>query len=110
MKWWQLCALFNILSNEPSHQITLLDSRNTCNYLRWDDESTDDDVSLWTEKQCEEHELMHDEHVIDSLNELTKAAIEINNKLYKKIMKWKYNEENWEWTEFISNWINELYL
>ena len=33
------------------------------------------------------NEFMHDEHVIDSLNEFTKVAIEIDNKLYKRVMK-----------------------
>ena len=33
------------------------------------------------------NELMHDECVIDNLNKLIKAAIEIDNKLYKRIMK-----------------------
>ena len=32
-------------------------------------------------------ELMHDEHMIDNLNEFTKAAIEIDNKLYERVMK-----------------------
>ena len=32
-------------------------------------------------------ELMCDRHVINNLNELTKAAIEIDNKLYKRAMK-----------------------
>ena len=31
--------------------------------------------------------LMCDEHMIDSLNKLIKAAIEIDNKLYKRAMK-----------------------
>ena len=31
--------------------------------------------------------LMHDRHMIDSLNELIKAAIKIDNKLYKRVMK-----------------------
>ena len=33
------------------------------------------------------NELMCDRHVIDSLNKLTKAAIEIDNKLYERVMK-----------------------
>ena len=31
--------------------------------------------------------LMYDRHMINSLNKLMKAAIEINNKLYKRVMK-----------------------
>ena len=31
--------------------------------------------------------LMCDKHMIDNLNKLMKAAIEINNKLYKRVMK-----------------------
>ena len=49
------------------------------------------------------NKFMHDKHVINSLNKFIKAAIEINNKLYKKIMKWKYNKENHKWIEFISD-------
>ena len=33
------------------------------------------------------NELMHDEHMINNLNELMKAAIKIDNKLYEKVMK-----------------------
>ena len=33
------------------------------------------------------NEFMHNECMINNLNELIKIAIEINNKLYKKIMK-----------------------
>ena len=33
------------------------------------------------------NELMHDKCVIDNLNKFMKAAIEIDNKLYKKVMK-----------------------
>ena len=40
------------------------------------------------------NEFMHDKHMINSLNKLTKTAIKINNKLYKQIMKKKYNEKN----------------
>ena len=40
------------------------------------------------------NKLMHDRHVINSLNKLIKAAIEINNKLYKRVMKQKYDEKN----------------
>ena len=47
--------------------------------------------------------LMHDRHVIDNLNEFTKAAIEIDNKLYERAMKQKYDEENCEQAEFVSN-------
>ena len=42
------------------------------------------------------NKLMCDECVINSLNKFTKAAIEIDNKLYKRVMKWKYDEENHE--------------
>ena len=42
------------------------------------------------------NELMCDKHVIDSLNEFIKTVIKINNKLYKRVMKQKYNEENCE--------------
>ena len=38
--------------------------------------------------------LMCDRHVINNLNEFMKAAIEINNKLYKRVMKQKYDGEN----------------
>ena len=48
-------------------------------------------------------ELMCDRHVIDSLNELTKAAIEINNKLYERVMKQKYDGENHEQAGFVSD-------
>ena len=40
--------------------------------------------------------LMHDRCIINNLNKLMKAAIEIDNKLYERIMKQKYNEENHE--------------
>ena len=40
------------------------------------------------------NELMHDECVINNLNEFIKAVIEINNKLYERVMKQKYDEEN----------------
>ena len=33
------------------------------------------------------NELMHDEHVINNLNKLIKAAIKIDNKLYERVMK-----------------------
>ena len=39
---------------------------------------------------------MHDKCVINNLNKFMKAAIEINNKLYEKAMKQKYDEENHE--------------
>ena len=32
-------------------------------------------------------ELMHDEYMINNLNEFMKAAIKIDNKLYEKVMK-----------------------
>ena len=33
------------------------------------------------------NKLMHDRHVINNLNKFIKAAIEIDNKLYKRVMK-----------------------
>ena len=30
---------------------------------------------------------MHDKHMINNLNKFIKAAIEINNKLYERVMK-----------------------
>ena len=33
------------------------------------------------------NKFMHDECMIDNLNEFMKAAIEIDNKLYKRVMK-----------------------
>ena len=33
------------------------------------------------------NEFMHDEHMINNMNEFMKTTIEIDNKLYKKIMK-----------------------
>ena len=33
------------------------------------------------------NKFMHDEHMINNLNEFIKAAIKINNKLYKRVMK-----------------------
>ena len=33
------------------------------------------------------NKFMCDKHVINNLNKLIKAAIEINNKLYKRVMK-----------------------
>ena len=40
------------------------------------------------------NKFMHDKHVINNLNKFIKAAIKINNKLYKRVMKQKYDEEN----------------
>ena len=42
------------------------------------------------------NKLMHDEHMIDSLNEFMKIAIKINNKLYKRNMKQKYDKKKCE--------------
>ena len=33
------------------------------------------------------NEFMHDKHMINNLNEFMKAAIEIDNKLYERVMK-----------------------
>ena len=50
---------------------------------------------------------MHDEQVISDMNDLIKTVIKIDNKLYKRIMKKKYNEENQGRTEFTFNKLNE---
>ena len=50
---------------------------------------------------------MHDRQIINDMNDLIKIIIEIDNKLYKRVMKKKYNEENQRRAEFISDRINE---
>ena len=40
------------------------------------------------------NELICDKCVINNLNKFTRIVIEINNKLYKKIIKKKYNKNN----------------
>ena len=52
-------------------------------------------------------ELMHDRWVISDMNDLTKIIIEIDNRLYERVMKKKYDEENQERTEFTSDRLNE---
>ena len=52
-------------------------------------------------------ELMHNRWVINDMNDLIKTVIEIDNKLYEKVIKKKYNGENWERAEFTFNRLNE---
>ena len=60
---------------------------------RWDDETL---IIMYHHelKDNVKNKLMHDRHMIDNLNELIKTAIKINNKLYKRVMKQKYDEKN----------------
>ena len=51
-------------------------------------------------------ELMCDKWIISNMNDLTKAVIKIDNKLYKRIMEKKYNEENQRRAEFTSDKTN----
>ena len=50
---------------------------------------------------------MHDRQIINDMNDFIKTVIEIDNKLYKRIMKKKYDEENQKRAEFTFNKINE---
>ena len=49
---------------------------------------------------------MCDEQIISNMNDFIKIIIEIDNKLYKKVMKKKYNEENQKKAELIFNKLN----
>ena len=40
------------------------------------------------------------------MNDLIKTVIEIDNRLYERVMEKKYNEENQERTEFTSDKLN----
>ena len=68
----------------------------------WDDEAL---MTMYRRglKDNVKDELMRDGRVIDSLDELTKAAIEIDNKLYERAMERKYDGENRGRAGFVSD-------
>ena len=49
---------------------------------------------------------MHDRWIINDMNDLIKTVIKIDNKLYKRVMKKKYDEENQGRAGFISDRLN----
>ena len=75
-------------------------------FINWNDKFLM--MMYWCElKDNIKDELMCDRQIISDMNDLIKIIIKIDNKLYKKIMKKKYDGENQRRAEFIFHRINE---